>query len=102
MPPRTETGQKQACRKSSNASSEWMGTVFRVMLSLLWPIPRAIKGTIFEHLAAPDHPAPSREQRLAWCRELTEAVEHIPSKRVVHCDIQPTNILVDQNLNISS
>ncbi|CCF40449.1 hypothetical protein CH063_11014 [Colletotrichum higginsianum] len=37
---------------------------------------------------------------MAWCRELSEAVEHVHSKRVIHCDIQPTNVLVDQNAHL--
>ncbi|KAH8729156.1 kinase-like domain-containing protein [Ilyonectria robusta] len=61
---------------------------------------RAANGTILEYLTESDHPAPHLQQRVAWCRQLTEAVDHIHAKRVIHCDIQPTNILVDQNLHL--
>ncbi|KAK1479523.1 hypothetical protein CCUS01_04652 [Colletotrichum cuscutae] len=37
---------------------------------------RAVSGTIFKYLTASNIPAPSLQQRLAWCRELSEAVEH--------------------------
>ncbi|KAK1585620.1 uncharacterized protein LY79DRAFT_650713 [Colletotrichum navitas] len=57
---------------------------------------RAVDGTIFDYLTTSDIPTPSLQQRLAWCRELCEAVEHVRSKRVIHCDIQPTNVLVDR------
>lgn len=61
---------------------------------------RAANETIYKYLTASDRPAPSLQQRVAWCREVTEAVEHIHSKSVIHCDIQPTNVLVDQNLHL--
>jgi len=32
--------------------------------------------------------------------ELSEAVEHVHSKMVIHCDIQPTNILVDRDSHL--
>ncbi|KFY14107.1 hypothetical protein V492_02848 [Pseudogymnoascus sp. VKM F-4246] len=40
------------------------------------------------------------KQLLAWCREAAEAVAHIHSKRVIHCDIQPTNLLLNENLHL--
>ncbi|KAJ0166648.1 Serine/threonine-protein kinase SIK1 [Colletotrichum tanaceti] len=63
---------------------------------------RAANGTIFDYLTASPHtiPAPPLEQRVAWCRELSEAVEHVHSKRVIHCDIQPTNVLVDGDAHL--
>lgn len=56
---------------------------------------RATNETIYKYLTESDHPPPTLGQRIAWCREIAEAVEHIHSKGVIHCDIQPTNILVD-------
>lgn len=61
---------------------------------------RAANGTIVEFLSASDRPQPSVQQRLAWCRELAEAVAYIHSQRVLHCDIQPTNVLVDREMHI--
>lgn len=61
---------------------------------------RAANGTIFNFLAEKKHCHISLQQRIAWCREVIEAVEHVHSKRVIHCDIQPTNILLDDNLHI--
>ncbi|KAG6354099.1 hypothetical protein INS49_005070 [Diaporthe citri] len=61
---------------------------------------RVANGTIHDFLSASDHPRPSLQQRLAWCREPSEAVDHIHSRRVLHCDIQPTNVLVDSELHL--
>lgn len=61
---------------------------------------RAVNGTIFNFLTETKHHDISLQQRIAWCREVVEAVEHVHSKRVIHCDIQPTNILLDENLHI--
>lgn len=60
---------------------------------------RAANGTIFWYLAESKQTA-TLAQRIAWCRELTEAVEHVHSRHVIHCDIQPTNILLDKDLDI--
>jgi len=61
---------------------------------------RALNGTIYHYLAESDHPAPSLQQRLTWCREVAEAVEYVHSRNVIHCDIQPTNILVGKDLHL--
>lgn len=61
---------------------------------------RATNGTILNYLADSSHPSPSLQQRIVWCRQITEAVQHIHAKRVIHCDIQPTNILVDEQLHL--
>jgi hypothetical protein len=60
---------------------------------------RAANETVFKYLTESDH-TPTLKQRVSWCREVTEAVDHIHSKGVIHCDIQPTNILVDENLHL--
>ncbi|KAJ6185451.1 hypothetical protein N7519_006752 [Penicillium mononematosum] len=41
-----------------------------------------------------------RAQRISWCREAAEAVAWIHSRGVLHCDIQPTNLLLDDELHI--
>lgn len=58
---------------------------------------RATNGIIFKFLTMtmPHAPLP---QRIAWCWELVQAVEHVHSKRVIHCDVQPTNVLLDEAL----
>ncbi|KFY76423.1 hypothetical protein V498_09581 [Pseudogymnoascus sp. VKM F-4517 (FW-2822)] len=48
----------------------------------------------------PFDPAPSIQQQLSWCREAAEAVSYVHSKRVLHCDIQPTNFLLDVELHL--
>ena len=58
---------------------------------------RAINGTLHSFILS-NHLTISLQQRLAWCREAAEAVAHVHSKRVIHCDIQPTNLLLDENL----
>lgn len=61
---------------------------------------RAMNGTVAEYLLESGKPPPSLEQRLAWCRETAEAVAWIHAHRVLHCDIQPTNLLLDRDLYI--
>jgi serine/threonine protein kinase len=39
-------------------------------------------------------------QRVAWCRETIEAVAHVHSRHVLHCDIQPYNLLLDTALHV--
>ena len=61
---------------------------------------RARYGTIHWYLTESDYSTPTLQQRIVWCRELTEAVEHVHSKSVIHCDIQPTNVLVDETFHM--
>jgi serine/threonine protein kinase len=61
---------------------------------------RAVNGTLYKYLAESDHSTISIQQRLLWCRELTLAVVHVHSRRVIHCDIQPSNILLDENFHL--
>ncbi|RMZ71443.1 serine threonine kinase [Pyrenophora seminiperda CCB06] len=60
---------------------------------------RAVNGTIADYILDPDR-SPSLRQRLLWCRELAEAIVWIHARRVLHCDIQPTNVLLDEELHI--
>ena len=46
------------------------------------------------------HPEVSLQRRLAWCIQAAEAVVHIHSKRVLHCDIRHGNFLLDSNLDL--
>ncbi|KAI8710496.1 hypothetical protein NCS52_01566700 [Fusarium sp. LHS14.1] len=61
---------------------------------------RATNGTILEFLADSNHSSPSLQQGVVWGRRITEAVQPIHAKRVIHCNIQPTNILVDEELHL--
>ncbi|KAH8696851.1 kinase-like domain-containing protein [Phaeosphaeriaceae sp. PMI808] len=61
---------------------------------------RAANESIYKYLTKSDKSYLALQQRVAWCREVAEAVEHIHSKRVVHCDIQPSNILVGNDLHL--
>lgn len=61
---------------------------------------RAVNGTLYEFIVGSNHTSTCLRQQLAWCREATEAVSHVHSKRVIHCDIQPTNLLLDANLQL--
>ncbi|KAF1914400.1 kinase-like domain-containing protein [Ampelomyces quisqualis] len=61
---------------------------------------RAANETIYKYLIESNHEPPTLQQRVAWSREVTEAVDYIHSKGVIHCDIQPTNILVDKDLHV--
>jgi hypothetical protein len=60
---------------------------------------RALNGTVADYILDSGQ-SPSLEQRLNWCREATEAVAWIHTRRVLHCDIQPTNLLLDKELHI--
>jgi hypothetical protein len=60
---------------------------------------RAMNGNIADYMLDGNR-VPSLEQRLAWCREAAEAVAWIHARRVLHCDIQPTNLLLDADLHI--
>ncbi|ESZ98212.1 hypothetical protein SBOR_1388 [Sclerotinia borealis F-4128] len=42
----------------------------------------------------------SKSQRLKWCRQTTEALVHIHSKNVAHCDLLPGNLLLDDKLDL--
>ncbi|OJI85081.1 hypothetical protein ASPTUDRAFT_28781 [Aspergillus tubingensis CBS 134.48] len=61
---------------------------------------RAINGNLDDYYLRPahPHPPPSLEQRLNWCQEIAEAVAWVHSRGVIHCDIQPRNILLDKML----
>ncbi|KAL2192169.1 kinase-like protein [Thermothelomyces heterothallicus CBS 203.75] len=61
---------------------------------------RATNCNIAEYILESGKPLPSVKQRLAWCREAAEAVAWIYSRRVLHCDIQLTNLLLDEHLHI--
>jgi serine/threonine protein kinase len=60
---------------------------------------RALNGTVADYILASDRSL-SLRQRLLWCREVAEAVAWIHARRVLHCDIQPTNLLLDKELHI--
>jgi len=59
-----------------------------------------LTGNVADYILDSDHPSPSLKQRLTWCRESAEAVAFIHTRNVIHCDIQPTNLLLDKGLHI--
>jgi serine/threonine protein kinase len=61
---------------------------------------RAAKGNLYQYLFESTIPSPPVRQRLSWCREAAEAVVHVHGKGVVHCDIQPRNLLLDGDLHL--
>lgn len=61
---------------------------------------RAANGCLAYYLLESGNPTPSIQQRLSWCREAAGAVAYVHSKRVLHCDIQPTNFLLDIGLHL--
>lgn len=58
---------------------------------------RATNGPLHSYILS-NHETIALQKRLVWCREAAEAVTHVHSKRVIHFDIQPTNLLLDDNL----
>lgn len=61
---------------------------------------RAVNGTLAHYLLESSNPPPSTQRRLSWCREAAEAVTWIHIRGVIHCDIQPTNLLLDEELHV--
>lgn len=61
---------------------------------------RATHGTVAEYVLESGKPLPSVKQRLAWYREAAEGVAWIHAQRALHCDIPPTNLLLDGDLHI--
>ncbi|RJE17565.1 Protein tyrosine kinase [Aspergillus sclerotialis] len=63
---------------------------------------RARNGNIgnYLHNTESERPRPSDSQRLAWCHEVAEAVVWIHSRRVLHCDLHPWNVLLDDELHV--
>ncbi|TPX14893.1 uncharacterized protein E0L32_005002 [Thyridium curvatum] len=59
---------------------------------------RATNGTVTQYLleAPPGRPPPSTKQRLAWCREAAEGPAWVHGRRVLHNDLHPTNLLLDE------
>jgi serine/threonine protein kinase len=58
----------------------------------------AVNGDLNSYITA--NPATSLDQRLRWCRQAAEAVEYLHKKRVIHCDINLRNLLLDENLDL--
>lgn len=42
------------------------------------------------------NPTIGRDQRIQWCQQAVEAVAYIHSRGVLHCDLRPGNLLVDE------
>ncbi|KAF6824707.1 hypothetical protein CMUS01_10119 [Colletotrichum musicola] len=59
---------------------------------------RAANGSVAQHLTSAN--PPSMQRRLLWCREAVEAVAWIHTKGVFHCDINPTNLLLDSEFHV--
>ncbi|KAF1844396.1 kinase-like protein [Cucurbitaria berberidis CBS 394.84] len=59
---------------------------------------RATNGTVAQRIESEE--TIPMEQRLAWCREAAEAVAQVHVHNIVHCDIQPTNLLLDDHLHL--
>ncbi|KPM35467.1 hypothetical protein AK830_g11095 [Neonectria ditissima] len=55
----------------------------------------ANRGDLQDYLIA--HPDIPVAQRLAWCRQITEAIEYIHGHGVIHSDLRPGNILVHES-----
>ncbi|KAG5191255.1 kinase-like domain-containing protein, partial [Tribonema minus] len=44
-------------------------------------------------------PDPSIEQRVGWCEQLRKAALYLHTFTMVHSDIKPENVMLDENLN---
>jgi serine/threonine protein kinase len=56
-------------------------------------------GSVADYLPNAD-PQPPAQERLKWALHAAEAVAYIYTKRVIHCDIGPGNLLLDKDLNV--
>ncbi|KAJ0165797.1 putative receptor-like protein kinase [Colletotrichum tanaceti] len=59
---------------------------------------RAVNGSVAQHLESAN--PPPMQRRLSWCREAVEAVAWVHTKGVLHCDINPTNLLLDCEFHV--
>lgn len=57
----------------------------------------AANGSVKQYLEK--SPFTPTKQRVTWCRELVEAMVHIHSKSVLHCNISASNLLLDVSLS---
>lgn len=60
---------------------------------------RMPNGSVADYLPNADLQPPIQE-RLKWALYAAEAVAYIHTKRVIHCDIGPSNLLLDKDLNV--
>ncbi|KAK3071587.1 hypothetical protein LTR53_008356 [Teratosphaeriaceae sp. CCFEE 6253] len=60
---------------------------------------QARNGTLYHYLADGDHNV-TLERRAAWSRQLMEALQHLHNHNVVHTDVNPSNVLLDEDLEI--
>ncbi|CDM30090.1 Tyrosine-protein kinase, catalytic domain [Penicillium roqueforti FM164] len=58
----------------------------------------APNGNLMDYITS-DHVIPL-ERRLNWCQQPAEALSYIHSKRVIHCDLNVRNLLLDENLDL--
>lgn len=61
---------------------------------------RARNGNVAHYMLESDNPPPSAKRRLTWCRETAEAIAWIHSRRVLHCDLHPMNLLLDDDFHV--
>ncbi|KAK3113619.1 hypothetical protein LTR53_008919 [Teratosphaeriaceae sp. CCFEE 6253] len=60
---------------------------------------RARNGTLYHYLAEGDHTV-TLQRRVAWSRHLMEALRHLHKHDIVHTDLNPSNVLLNQDLDI--
>jgi serine/threonine protein kinase len=58
----------------------------------------ARNGSLYEYIDS--KPSIFLWQRLQWCRQAAEAVEHIHQRNIIHCDVNLRNFLLDDNLDL--
>ena len=58
----------------------------------------ASMGTVRDFLRRPISISPKK--RLMWCRQASEALAHVHTRHVLHCDVSTRNLLLDGNLDV--
>ena len=59
----------------------------------------AANGTVKNFLQS-NYISLSPKQKIIWTRQLAEAIAHIHSKNIIHCNISTANLLLDDNFDI--
>ncbi|KAJ5544646.1 hypothetical protein N7535_006961 [Penicillium sp. DV-2018c] len=59
---------------------------------------RASNGSLSEYISSQS--SITLDQKLLWCKQAAEAVSYIHEKRVIHCDINLRNTLLDKDYNL--
>jgi len=61
---------------------------------------RAVNGDVYSYISKREHDSVSLQLRQRWITQTAEALSFVHSNGVVHCDLHPNNVLIDEHLNV--